>query len=233
MDSRARGMNAGGLSNTILALLAASAVVIAVAIAVAAYWFSHHRPADAGAEEAAQARAYDSSDFKWPSLMDVLYEGDVQNRVATDEAIFILYYLKEMNEVFGDAEMKVFIDSQCFISVYDPEVSARLQSVFWTKVLPTALWELGALLRDEKGAVEAMKVRYPILADILRNLSNELPNGTLDRLFILSKLPSILQARARQDALTLFSQYGCTNPVTTRIYASVVEFTKTYGVRAK
>jgi hypothetical protein len=219
------------MSNAAVALLAAGAVLVAVAIAVATYWLTRQDASSSQTEEVAEARSYSPADFKWPALIDVLYEGNVQSKVTTDEAIFILYYLKEMNDVFGDAEMKLFMDHECFISVYDPEVTARLQSVFWTKVLPGALWEVGGLLNDEKGLFEAMGTRYPIFAGMLKDLSQEVPKGSLDRLFILGKLPSILQARARQDALTLFVKYGCGNPVTKRVYSSMVSFTKTYGVK--
>lgn len=151
--------------------------------------------------------------------------------VNTEEAVFILYYLKEMNEVFGDPDMKVFIDAKCFTQVYSADMSARLQSMFWTKVLPKALWELGSVVADDRPLSETMPQRYPILAGMIKDVVAETPSGKLDRIFILGNLPRIMQAKARQDALTLFSTYGCAGAVTRRIYGNSVSFVKAYKLR--
>ena len=174
---------------------------------------------------------FKASDFKFPELIERLNKGDSTSIVNTDEAVFALYYLKELNEVFGDPDMKVFIDAKCFTDVYNADMSAQLQAVFWTKVLPKGLWELGTVLSDGRPLGEALAGRYPILSGMLKQVASDVPEGKLDRLFILYNFPRILQSRARQDAITLFSKYKCENPVTHRIYANAVLFVKAYRAR--
>lgn len=216
------------------ALVAASAAVAAIigfTYGITSYLSQQQYTVGGVTAHSPPEQAFKASDFKFPELMQSLNNGESREIVNTDEAVFALYYLKEMNEVFGDPDMKVFIDAKCFTQIYDADMSARLQAVFWTKVLPKGLWEMGSVMADGRPFGEALSRRYPILSGMLKEIAGEVPDGKLDRLFILGNFPSILQARARQDALTLFSTYGCANPVTRRIYANAVKFVKAYRVR--
>lgn len=219
----ARRSSSGVAQQAILAW--ALGAVAAIAIAVAAYLAL--KPANGELDEP-ETRPFTASDFKWPALIKHLHKGSLKGAMSTDEAVFVLYYLKEMNEVFGDPDMKVFIDAQCFTQVFDSEMSARLLSMFWTQVLPKALWELAALIKEDRGIAEAMRARYPLLSGVIEDLTRDSPKGTMDRLFILGNLPRILQAKARQDALTLFSSYGCDSTVTRRTYSNAVLFVRAY-----
>jgi hypothetical protein len=229
MHTRHGAVHGGAQPSLLVMALAAAAVI---GLGSTAWLLMRDSGGNGGAEEAPRAAAFDASDFKWPELMEQLYKGTATGAVNTDEAVFILYYLKEMNEVFGDPDMKVFIDPVCFTRVFDAEMSARLKSMFWTKVVPQAVLELGGVLTTDRPVAQVLSERYPILAGVLRDLAKEVPGGQLDRIFILANLPHILQAKARQDAITLFSHYQCKSDVTRRIYANAVTFVKTYGARA-
>ena len=224
----------------VVAAMAALAAVIGLTSAVTIFFVHRHQAAAVGevaqAESEAQPQApatpaFNAADFKFPELIERLNKGDSTAIVNTDEAVFALYYLKEFNEVFGDPDMKVFLDEKCFTEVYDADMTAQLQAVFWTKVLPRGLWELGTVLSDGRPLAEALSGRYPILSGMLKQVASDVPEGKLDRLFILGNFPKILQTRARQDAITLFKKYKCESPVTRRIYANAVVFVKAYRAR--
>jgi hypothetical protein len=150
-----RRLSRGLVQQTLLIWLLSAVAALAVG-ATAYVTLRHSGNADSGPAE----RPFTASDFKWPTLIEHLNDGSLGDAVNTDEAVFILYYLKEMNAVFGDPDMKVFIDAQCFTKVFDAEMSARLQSMFWTKVMPKAVWELGALIKDDRAISESLASRF-------------------------------------------------------------------------
>lgn len=176
---------------------------------------------------ATEDRKFNASDFKWPTLIESLYSGTLEKKINTDESAFILYYIKSINEVFGDSDMKIFIGSECFTNIYDAEMDARLQSMFWLQIIPKAIKELGSVMTEkDKTLTEAMSTRYPMLTSAVQDITKKVPTGEYDRLFILANLPKILNTKAHQDALVLFTAYGCSSPVTIRIYSNAVAFVK-------
>lgn len=212
----------------------AGGLVLLVLLGVGVFYGLRHlgsgQAADGGAAGPERRRSFVASDFKWPALMKGLNDGTMKGAAKTDEAVFILYYLKEFNGVFADPDTKVLLGSACFAQVYNAEMDARLQAVFWTKALPKAVFELASLLTGAGPTPQALREHYPVFASVLDDLAQELPAGKLDRLFLLANLPKILQARARQDALTLFNDglYGCRHEVTRRIYANAFDLVKSY-----
>jgi len=185
------------------------------------------------AAAAESPRVFRAADFKWPVLIESLHNGTLESAVNADEAVFILYYLQSLNEVFGDSEMKVFLSAQCFTDLHDAEMEARLQSMFWLRILPQAMGDLGGVLSEKNTSLsDSMARRYPMLANITRDLSRDVSTGAFDRLFILGNLPKILKTKAHQDALILFTNYGCSSEVTTRVYKNAVNFVKARAAAA-
>ena len=180
--------------------LAIAACVSAAAVVCVAALLLSRDHAPGGQTKGTKQVDFNARDFKQAEVVEMLYGEALPSRLSSDEAVLVLYYLKEMNEVFGDPDMKVFIDASCFIDVYDATMNAKLQSMFWSKVLPHALIEVVALLKQEKPIADALSDRYPILSGMARDLSRDLPNGTIDRMFLFGNMSRIVQTQARAIA---------------------------------
>lgn len=186
---------------------------------------------------AAQERAFDIEDFQWKEFIQALYTADFEAAKAqsSDQVFLMLLYLKDMNEVFSDPTMSAFFgsSSKCFTQLYEPKLNAMLEAVVWGEQVPKLLLEILSLAREAGAANGAdFNERYPFLASILGNLRDQIPQGRLQQLAFVVRLRQILRDRAKKDALTLFSDYGCENPVTRAVYKNAVHFAEMEPLKA-
>lgn len=184
-----------------------------------------------------QARTFDVEDFQWKEFIQALYTADFESAKAqsSDQVFLMLLYLKDMNEVFSDPTMSAFFgsSSKCFTQLYEPKLNAMLEAVVWGEQIPKLLLEVLALAREVETANEAtFKEKYPFLGSILGNLRDQIPQGRLQQLAFVVNLRQIFRDRAKKDALTLFSDYGCENPVTHTVYKNAVHFVEMKPLKA-
>ena len=176
------------------------------------------------ADETITAREFEASDFKWPELIESLNNGTLDNDVGTDESIFILYYIKELNDIFADTITQAFIGPDCYTDVYNAEMDAKLKTMFFLTILPKALKEMGAAAFGGEGSMQALSARYPIMKGYLEDISEQAGDDKLKRLAMLYQLPKILSNKAKQDAITLITKYQCSNDVTKSVYKNAYSY---------
>jgi hypothetical protein len=178
---------------------------------------------------AAQERAFDIEDFQWKEFIQALYSADFENAKtqSSDQVFLMLLYLKDMNGVFSDPTMSAFFagDGKCFTQLYEPKLNAMLEAVVWGEQVPKILLEILSLSVKSASANRSdFNAKYPFLGSILGNLREQIPQGRLQQLAFVVRLRQILRDRAKKDALTLFSDYGCENSVTRAVYKNAVHF---------
>ncbi|MDG4555822.1 MAG: hypothetical protein P9F19_00280 [Candidatus Contendobacter sp.] len=71
------------------------------------------------------------------------------------------------------------------------------------------------------------------MTSILGSLRDRIPQGRLQRLAFVAGLRQIFRDRAKKDALTLFSDYGCESPVTRAVYKNAVHFVEMEPLKGK
>ncbi|MFO1419590.1 MAG: hypothetical protein U1F59_01260 [Candidatus Competibacteraceae bacterium] len=187
---------------------------------------------------AVRERAFDIGDFQWKEFIQTLYTADFETAMAqsSDQVFLMLLYLKDMNEVFSDPTMSAFFGngSKCFTQLYEPKLNAMLEAVVWGEQVPKIFLEVFSLLKEPEVANGAnFNENYPFLASILGSLRDQIPQGRLQRLAFVVGLRQIFRDRAKKDALTLFSDYGCENPVTRAIYKNAVHFVEMEPLKGK
>lgn len=175
-----------------------------------------------------QEMQFDPTEFQWPEFIKDLYEGNLESarKQPSDIVFLMLLYLKDMNEVFGDSGMMIFLGEQCFTNLYEPTMQSKLEAVVWGEQLPKIFIEIVSLMFKENNvnSKSSFEKRYPQLATILGDLQSQIPKGRLERLMYVKNMRSIFRDRARKDALILFTKYKCDSRVTQTIYKNAVRF---------
>lgn len=168
-----------------------------------------------------EVQRFHAADFTWPELLERLEKGQLSHILdqEADWAWLTVMYLQDMNELFADPDMNMFIDPLCFSRIYKPEMTSKLQAVMWSSVGPKALGDLAEILLNQTDSSATFRLKYPYIATVLGDIRDEVPSGTLDRLFYVKNLRQIFRDRARKDARTLMTVYKCqSGEVTERIY---------------
>jgi len=178
---------------------------------------------------AAQERAFDIEDFQWKEFIQALHAADFETAKAqsSDQVFLMLLYLKDMNEVFSDPTMSAFFgdSKKCFTQLYDPKLNAMLDAMVWGKQIPKIIYEVISLMKNQgTNTGEFFEDQYPFLGTILGNLRDQIPKGRLEQLAFVIRLREIFRDRAKKDALTLFTEYGCESQVTHAVYKNAVHF---------
>lgn len=186
---------------------------------------------------AAQERAFDIEDFQWKEFIQALHAADFASIKAqsSDQVFLMLLYLKDMNEVFSDPTMSAFFgdSKKCFTQLYDPKLNAMLDAMVWGEQIPKIIYEVISLMKNQgTNTGESFEDQYPFLGTILGNLRDQVPKGRLEQLAFVIRLREIFRDRAKKDALTLFSDYGCEHSVTRAVYKNAVHFVEMEPLKA-
>lgn len=178
-----------------------------------------------------EVQRFHAEDFTWPELLERLEKGQLEHILdqEADWAWLTVMYLRDMNELFADPDMNMFIDPLCFSRIYKPELTSKLEAVMWSSVWPKALSDLAEVLLNQTDSSTTFRQKYPYIATVLGEIRDEVPSGTLDRLFYVKNLRQIFRDRARKDARTLMTVYKCqSGEVTERIYNNAYRLVNQY-----
>lgn len=181
-----------------------------------------------------EVQRFHAEDFTWPELLERLEKGQL-SQILDQESDWVwltIMYLHDLNELFADADMSMFIDPLCFSRIYKPEMTSKLQAVMWTSVAPKAVGDLAEILLNQTDSSATFRQKYPYIATVLGEIRDEVPSGTLDRLFYVKNLRQIFRDRARKDARTLMTLYKCqSGEVSERIYNNAYRLVSQYRQR--
>ena len=182
-----------------------------------------------------EVQRFRAEDFTWPELLERLEKGQLDQILdqQSDWAWLSVMYLHDLNELFADPDMSMFIDPLCFSRVYRPELTTKLEAVLWSRLAPKAVGDLAEIILNQTDSAATFRQKYPYVATVLGEIRDEVPSGTLDRLFYVKNLRQIFRDRARKDARTLMAVYKCSEPngVTERIYNNAFKLVSQYRLR--
>ena len=190
--------------------------------------------AQAASVPVVEVQRFHAEDFTWPELLERLEKGQLDQILdqEADWAWLAVLYLHDLNELFADPDMNMFIDPLCFSRIYKPELTSKLQAVMWSSVAPKAVGDLAEILLNQTDSSATFRQKYPYIATVLGEIRDEVPSGTLDRLFYVKNLRQIFRDRARKDARTLQTLYKCqSGEVTERIYNNAYRLVNQYRQR--
>ncbi|HMS82561.1 MAG TPA: hypothetical protein PKD12_02795 [Nitrospira sp.] len=181
-----------------------------------------------------EVQRFHAADFTWPELLERLEKGQLAHILdqESDWVWLTVMYLHDLNELFADPDMNMFIDPLCFSRVYRPEMTTKLEAVMWSSVAPKAVGDLAEIMLNQTDSAATFRQKYPYVATVLGEIRDEVPSGTLDRLFYVKNLRQIFRDRARKDARTLMTVYKCqSGEVTERIYNNAYKLVSQYRQR--
>ncbi len=190
--------------------------------------------AQAASVPVVEVQRFHAEDFTWPELLQRLDAGQLDHILdqEADWGWLTVMYLRDVNELFADPDMNMFIDPLCFSRIYKPEMTTKLESVMWSSVAPKAVGDLAKIIFNQTDSAAMFRQKYPYVATVLGDVREEVPSGTLDRLFYVKNLRQIFRDRARKDARTLMTVYRCqSGEVTERIYNNAYRLVTQYRQR--